>query len=168
MAIIYEIKERRVIPNWRDYKRTLQLGELSTSNIGHTPLNISINRSVEDWNSTKNIGTAADLINSSFVSGIHNLQEISEAIEFINLDTSKSSQSLLDLIEHITLDSPKGSNTKSLLEIDVDTVNEFQAFINNQSFHKVINKTKNRSKQELRNPIVWIELGRLYSMRGQE
>ena len=26
MAVIYEIKERRVIPNWRDFKRTLQIG----------------------------------------------------------------------------------------------------------------------------------------------
>jgi tetratricopeptide (TPR) repeat protein len=169
MAVIYEIKERRVIPNWRDFKRTLQLGELIQSNKSAVPIELKIDRSIEDWKNIKNIGTAADLINSSFVSGIQN-SEVKEAIEFIKSDKEKASSSLLDLMKLIELDSPTSSfiSNNSLLEIDVETVNEFQAFINNKSFHKVINKTKNRSKNEIRNPIVWVELARLYTMRGHE
>lgn len=169
MAVIYEIKERRVIPSWRDYKRTLQLGELSQSNKSAEPMVLNINRSTEDWNQIKNIGTAADLINSAFVSGIQN-SEVKQAIEFIKSDQEKSSSSLLGLIKLIEMESPTPAviTNNSLLEIDVDTVNEFQAFINNKSFHKVINKTKNRSQNELRNPIVWVELARLYAMRGHE
>lgn len=67
MAIIYEIKERRVIPNWRDYKRTLQIGELGNSS--DQPLEINIDRVVNDWSTSKNIGTAAELINAAFISG---------------------------------------------------------------------------------------------------
>lgn len=169
MAIIYEIKERRVIPNWRDYKRTLQLGELSQNNKSGSPILLNINRSVQDWNEIKNIGSAADLINASFVSGISN-KEVEEAISFIKSDNQKSSQSLLDLIKILETDESTINkiNNNSLLEIDVDTIKEFQAFINNKSFHKVINRTKNRTKNELRNPIVWVELARLYSMRGHE
>jgi tetratricopeptide (TPR) repeat protein len=169
MAVIYEIKERRVVPNWRDYKRTLQLGELSQSNKSAEPLVLSIDRSVEDWKEIKNIGTAADLVNSAFVSGIQQ-SEVKEAIDFIKSDKGKASSSLLGLIHLIEEASPKLSvlRSNSLLEIDVDTVSEFQAFINNKSFHKVINKTKNRSKYELRNPIVWVDLARLYAMRGHE
>ncbi|MCD4792594.1 MAG: hypothetical protein K8R54_05125 [Bacteroidales bacterium] len=169
MAIIYEIKERRVIPNWRDFKRTLQLGELNVSNKTKKPVILNIERAVNDWKELQNIGTAADLINSSFVSGIHYIQEIREAIDYIKFDNSKSSQSLLELIEQITLNKPKIKQTKnSILEIDVDTVNEFQAFINNKSFHKIINKTRSRAINELHNPIVWVELARLFSMRGHD
>ena len=67
MAIIYEIKERRVIQNWRDYKRTLQIGELGNSS--DQPLEINIDRVVNDWSTLKNIGTAAELINAAFISG---------------------------------------------------------------------------------------------------
>ena len=65
-------------------------------------------------------------------------------------------------------DSPASLTSNSLLEVDVDTINEFQAFINNKNFHKVINRTKNKSKTQIRNPIVWVELARLYTMRGHE
>lgn len=169
MAVIYEIKERRVIPNWRDFRRTLQLGELGTSNKSQEPIQLNIDRSVVDWNLNQNIGTAADLINASFVSGIHNTAEINGAIDFVLADKSRSSQSLLELIEKINSDKPKIIQpNNSILELDYETVNDFQSFINNKSFHKVINKTKNRAKMELQNAVVWVELARLYSMRGHE
>jgi tetratricopeptide (TPR) repeat protein len=169
MAVIFEIKERRVVPNWRDFKRTLQLGELSSSNKTIEPIAPQINRSVSDWKESKNIGTAADLLNSAFVSGIHNPVVI-EAIHFIKSEQSKTSSSLLALAKLVEEDSPSTSviANNSLLEIDVDTVTEFQSFINNKSFHKVINRTKTRTRNELYNPIVWVELARLYTMRGHE
>ena len=59
-------------------------------------------------------------------------------------------------------------SNKFILEKDVDTINEFQALINNKSLFRVINKTKKRSVNEIHNPIVWVELSRLYIMHGQE
>lgn len=169
MAVIYEIKERRVVPNWRDYRRTLQLGELTQSNKSTTPMSFNIDRSIDDWKQIKNIGTAADLINSAFVSGINNL-EVKEAINFIKSNNEKTSTTLSDLTKllgpDMTINSEISNN--SLLEVDVDTISEFQALINNKAFNRVINKTKNRSRNEIRNPIVWVELARLYAMRGQE
>ena len=70
MAIIYEIKERRVIPNWRDYNRTLQIGELGLSHPNN--LKINIERTLSDWAVAKNIGTAAELVNAAFVSDKNN------------------------------------------------------------------------------------------------
>lgn len=169
MAVLYEMKERRVIPNWRDYKRTLLLGELNESNKKQDLVLFNINRSIEDWKLEKNIGTAADLVNSSFVSGIIN-PSVHEAIEYIKSDNLHVSKSLLDLAQVLEKETQNGSSVSnnSLLEVDVETINEFQAFINNETFHRIINKTKNRSKNELRNPIIWIELARLHSMRGNE
>lgn len=169
MAVIYEIKERRVIPNWRDFKRTLQLGELGQSNKSVTPIVMDILRPLQDWSEIKNMGSAADLINAAFVSDITN-PTVNEAIQYVNTNQDKASSSLLGLIKKIesNTDTPTVLPNNSILEIDVDTINEFQAFINNRSFHKVINRTKNKSKTELRNPIVWVELARLYTMRGHE
>lgn len=169
MAVIYEIKERRVVPSWRDYKRTLQLGELSQSNKSAIPMSYNIDRSIDDWKQIQNIGTAADLVNSAFVSGINQL-EVKQAIQYINSNKEKTSNSLSDLTKLLELDASMISeiSNNSLLEVDVDTISEFQAFINNKAFDRVINKTKNRSKNEIRNPIVWVELARLYAMRGHE
>jgi len=170
MAVILETKERRVIPNWRDYKRTLQIGELGSNNKLYSPIKISIDRAIIDWNENRNIGTAADLINSAFVAGIHDKDEINSAIKFIRNNLNKASKSLLQLTELLKVyESTTIIHTKSsILEIDIDTVDEFQAFINNHVLFKIINKTKNRTRKELYNPIVWIDLARLYSLLGQE
>lgn len=169
MAVIYEIKERRVIPNWRDFKRTLQIGELGQSNKAVSPIVMNIQRPLKDWCEVKNMGSAADLINAAFVSDIQN-PTVHEAIQYVNANQEKASYSLLGLIKQIESNSdiPTELPSTSLLEVDFDTISEFQAFINNKLFHKIINLTKNKSKTEIRNPIVWVELARLYTMRGHE
>lgn len=169
MAVIYEIKERRVIPNWRDFKRTVQLGELGQSNKGRSPIIMDIQRPLQAWGEIKNMGSAADLINASFVSDIQN-SVVNEAIQYVNSNQEKSSSSLVGLISKIqsNSDTPVQPSSNSLLEVDIDTIKEFQTLINNKSFHKVISRTKNKSKTEIRNPIVWVELARLYTMRGHE
>ncbi|MBI9039445.1 MAG: hypothetical protein JEY97_15030 [Bacteroidales bacterium] len=168
MAVIYEIKKRRVIPNWRDYRRTLQIGELGNST---TPeLNINIDRIVDDWRLDQNIGTAAELVNAAFISEKLNFTELIEAIIYIRDNKTRSSNTLLNLITAIEDNNgtKKAIGTNNLLlEKDVETINEFQAFINNKSLYKIINRTKARSRNETFNPIVWVELARMYTMHGQ-
>src|SRR5690606_18064033 len=169
MAIIYEIKKRRVIPNWRDYKRTLQIGELGLNHPNN--LNINIDRIVNDWTITKNIGTAAELVSAAFISDKSNFSELDDAISLIKSNPKNSSSTLLSLINTIegkSIGKKLDSKSKFILEKEVDTIDEFQAFINNKSLFKVIHRTKNRSKNEMFNPIVWVELARLYTMHGQE
>ncbi len=169
MAIIYEIKERRVIPNWRDYKRTLQIGELSNSNT--QPLDINIDRVVNDWSTLKNIGTAAELINAAFISGKSEFTELIEAVRLVKDNPTSASNTLLSFADNFEKPIIQNSLTNSnifLLEKDVDTIDEFQALINNKSLFKVINRTKKRSINEINNPIVWVELSRLYIIHGQE
>ncbi len=169
MAVIYEIKKRRVIPNWRDYKRTLQIGELGL--IHPNNLDINIDRIVKDWSYTKNIGTAAELVGAAFISDKSNFSELDDAISLIKKNSRNSSSTLLSLVEEIegkANDQKSDTTSKIILEKDVDTIDEFQAFINNKSLFKVINRTKKRSKNEVFNPIVWVELARLYTMHGQE
>ena len=81
MAIIYEIKKRRVIPNWRDYKRTLQIGELGLYRPNN--LDINIDRIVNDWPISKNLGTVAELVGAAFISDKTNFYELADAISLI-------------------------------------------------------------------------------------
>lgn len=169
MAIIYQIKERRVIPNWRDYKRTLQIGELGNS--VSQPLDINIDRVLSDWNELKNIGTAADLINAAFISGKSDFSQLTEAIGLIKSNPVNASNTLMALTDTFETSIENGIISKSktfILEKDIDTINEFHALINNKSLFKVINRTKKRTINEIYNPIVWVELSRLYIMHGQE
>ena len=171
MAVIYEIKERRVIPNWRDFNRTLQIGELGTNLISNKKLDINIDKAINDWNNQQNIGSAADLINAAFISDKVEFPELFKAIKHIKNNLNYSSKTLIQLIEYIehkSENNKKNFQSKVILEKDVDTIREFQVFINNRTLHRIINKTKNITRNELYNPIVWVELARLYIMQGQE
>lgn len=167
MATIYNLEDRRVIPNWRDFKRTVQLKELRS--IGATVNNISIDLSniKTDWNDQKNIGIAAEIINASFLSNQFESKELQESINLFESYPNLSSKSINDLIREIKVGNGI-DNKKSILEIDVSTLEEFKAFLNNKTLHKLINRTKTICINEVRNPIIWIELARLYSMKGHD
>jgi tetratricopeptide (TPR) repeat protein len=169
MSTIFQIEERRLIPNWRNFKRTVELGELKFTD-SRTPLKIiNIDQSVMDWKYEKNIGTAADLINSSYVAGIIDKDETKEAIDFVFSNKDKSSEILLDLSETVKNEIYTGEHkiSKEVLEIVYDSMEQFKSLINSKVLYRVINRTKNKTKDEILNPITWVELARLYSINGQ-
>jgi tetratricopeptide (TPR) repeat protein len=173
MAVTYELEERRVIPNWREYKRTLILGELNSDGKPSAPFEIDIQRAISDWSISKSIGTAADLVNAAFISGKFKQQEVTEAISFIHAHENESSQSLIDLAKIIASSSSNTGqdsveNRKELLAIGVDSIEEFQSIRDVKAFHKILHKTRLRAYNELYNPILWVELARQYSIVGQE
>ncbi|WP_118952191.1 tetratricopeptide repeat protein [Taibaiella helva] len=166
--MIFEINERRVIPNWRDFKRTWQLGELNSSlRATNKPLNFNLERAVSDWKTNSNIGNAADLVNSAYVSGLKSSQDVLDAVEFIRANRDQASASLLDLANSFFAEE-KSNSQKSLLELDIETVEEFKAFIDKKTLPKLIHKTRIKAHNEFNNPIVWVELARLHSIVGQE
>ncbi|AKQ46718.1 hypothetical protein TH63_15565 [Rufibacter radiotolerans] len=170
MAIIYEYEERRVIPNWRDFKRTLPLGELENRN-NPNPINIDISRAINDWRLEPNLGIAADLINASFISGKTNFPEINEAIKFITENKSKSSNSLTSLanrINNIQTNSIEREGFDSKLDSKANSIIDLQTYTNNDALYKLIHNTKLRAQKNLKNPITWVELSRLYSFFSKE
>src|SRR5690606_18872948 len=100
MNNIYEIKNRLLIPNWRDFKRTTKLGELGDL---ETPKMKDIDDSIIklDWFHKKTIGVAADLISNLFISNDLFAPELSEAIIFVEKNHKDSSGPLLALINRI-------------------------------------------------------------------
>jgi hypothetical protein len=116
MAVLFDLKNRNLIPNWRDFNRTLQIGELSNYGIASPKLDLNITRPILDWRRNKNIGVAADLVSSSFVSGISNLPEVAEAIDLLRSHSEKLSAALLDVIHKIESSDKKVSNKTQILE----------------------------------------------------
>lgn len=168
MAVYYELKDRRVIPNWRDFKRTIQLGELYSNGSNQKKNNFNISDVSKDWKLKKNIGTAADLINISFISGIAAIPEVEEASDYILNNHQDSSKSLLELVQKIKQNKTIGNKDihNEILEKEIDTINEFNLYTNSEAFIKTINEYKKKCINEINNPINWIELARFYSMNG--
>lgn len=166
MTNIYELKNRLLVPNWRDFKRTTKLGELGSIN---TFENLEIDNSIIklDWANNKTIGVAADLINNSFISNDFS-NELNDAIKFIELNSKHSSPALLSLIEKIKCEiNPKNEESVKILEKNIDSINEFNSIFNDKLFNRIINKTKNLTKNQQSNAINWVELARLYTIKNQ-
>jgi hypothetical protein len=166
MTNIYELKNRLLVPNWRDFKRTTKLGELGILNATNT---YEIDNSIIklDWTKNKTIGVAADLINNSFISNDFS-EELHEAIKFVEANSEHSSIALLSLIEKIKCEiNPKNEESVKILEKNIDSINEFNSILNDKLFNRIINKTKNLTKNQQSNAINWIELARLYTIKNQ-
>jgi hypothetical protein len=168
MSNIYELKNRLLIPNWRDFNRTTILGELGELNSpklsGFDDSFIKL-----DWNNNKTIGVAADLISNLFISNDLYAPELAEAISFVENNSSDASSPLLALIYRIKQDiNPQHhENSNTILERNIKTVDEFNSLIKDELFNKIIHKTKNIVKSQLTNSINWIELARLYTINNQ-
>ncbi len=169
MAVNYKIEERRVIPNWRDFRRTVKLKELSVS--GVVPVvKIDLTTIINDWNENNSIGTAAELVNGSFLAEEYDFKEIKEATQYIINHSDKSSNVLLDIARSINDYNIGSGNLGSfnLKELEVDSLEQFQTHFENQTIYRILSRTRNLTRIELRNPIVWVDLSRLYAFFGQE
>lgn len=167
MTNIYELKNRLLVPNWRDFKRTIKLGELGVLNeVKLTDIDNSL--IISDWYNNKTIGVAADLINNSFISNDLYSNELQEAILFVESNSKDASIPLLSLIEKIKIElNPKLEDSNKILEKNIESVEEFSAYLDDKIFNKIINKTKKLTINQSSNSINWIELARLYTIKNQ-
>jgi tetratricopeptide (TPR) repeat protein len=147
--LLFERKDRRVIPRWRDFKTTLALGELHNSKDAE-PLSSddqeAIARRVEEFQVDQDIWHAADLLSSAFVVGDLKSADIARNFILSNRDTAPKA-----LLAFASGDSGLPADFLSLGE---DT----------QS--RLIHKIRARLRSEPRNAILWVEIARLYTLQG--
>jgi tetratricopeptide (TPR) repeat protein len=167
MTNIYELKNRQLVPNWRDFKRTIKIGELGLKN--KSKQLIVDNSDIKlDWANNKTIGVAADLINNSFVSSELYSSELEEAIKFVETNSIDASNSLLTLIQQIKNElNPKNEDSTKVLERNIQSMEEFNSLFDDKIVNRIISKTKNLTRNYHDNAIYWIELARLYTIKGQ-
>lgn len=166
MANIFENKDRRVIPNWRSFKKTAILGELdSNTQSKKRNLNLaSLEDYIEDWITNKTIAHAGDLISAATVNGVFNNEHIHEAAKFIisnkNQSTNLQQQFATKIIQ-------KEKQTDLLHKLENISLDDFNFYVNKELVYKKITELKSILNLYPYNPILYVELSRNYSILGQ-
>jgi tetratricopeptide (TPR) repeat protein len=167
LANIFENKDRRVIPNWRSFRKTANLGELdnikkqsSKSNY----VNNSIDDYIEAWKENKTIPHAGDLISAAVSNGITDNTFVIDAANFIIANpilTTKPQQSLAGRILF------KIEPTNLLKRLENLSLDDFDVFEKQELIRKKIKNIKFEIIQFPYNSILYVELSRNYSILGQ-
>lgn len=163
MANLFEQKDRRVIPNWRSFSRTLNLGELRyPKKISESKYktNLSIKYYLLDWERSKSVSVAGDLISAAFVNGFIDNEKVKEAAKYILKNKKKATDSLVSIVQIILESTSKDPENNFFIK-------KFKKF-NPSDCHIEINKYKKLINNYPYNPIVYVDLSRLYSVLGLE
>jgi hypothetical protein len=166
VANIFENKDRRVIPNWRSFKKTVHLGELDNINLNTKSIEppLSIDHYIEDWKENKTLSYAGDLMSAASLNGHKKNDIVLTAAKFV-IDNSEFSTKSQISLANIILETDKSNNIFQKLEnISVD---DFPAFIDRELIWKRIQDLKKAIFQYPFNPIYYVELSRNYSILGQ-
>lgn len=167
MANIFENKDRRVIPNWRSFKKTAVLGELDNSGLeprkSITSI-ITIEDYIEDWKHHKTIPHAGDLLSSAMVNGITNNPVVLEAANFILSNNVSTTPSQISLAESFVVKN-EAQLTDKLEKI---TIEKFASLVDPKIIWGKIKEIKASIDLHPYNPISYIELSRHYSIVGQK
>ena len=84
MASLTISSSRNVVPNWRDYRTTAELGELNGNNALAFNLPIfPIDEYIIAWRENMSIPFAGDLISAAIMGGQRNNPTVQDAAEFI-------------------------------------------------------------------------------------
>jgi len=153
-------KKRNVIPRWRDFKQTLQLGELNSINnqTRNTKQPISPlfhQNKIYDWNTDQSVKHAIELLNSSII--MDDQENSLKAATFLN-SSKLSTKPLKDVAGQIIYPGDHDST--------------FEQLLNFETFDVIIGTKIKHLRQCLDhnpyNSISWIELARLFLIIGKE
>jgi len=160
MAASIDQADRNVIPRWRTFRLTAALGELgSPSGVSSAKRfdllsdTSGLNRLVEDWEENRSLSFAADLVGGALVRGLP--ERAREAAEFIvglgdaaPLSATSSARSVLGLqTPDIAGDIPTSPTPAEL--------------------SKTVGRLRTRLREMPRNPTLWVDLARTYTLLGQ-
>ena len=163
MANLFNPKDRRVLPNWRSFGVTAGLGELDGlargASISSVP-DLSIEDYVFSWDRNKEITIAGDLLSAAFVNGFAEDPRVKEAAVFVLSNREKSTDTLLRFAEHII--DPTGEPVEK--GVIFDFASEYDDGYT--EIRRMIREAKDRVKNYPLNPVLYVELSRLYSILG--
>jgi tetratricopeptide (TPR) repeat protein len=149
--LFFERKDRHVIPRWRDFKTTLALGELKNSKARKAIMSVdreAIARRVGEFETNRDIWHAADLLSSAFVVG--DLDAVDLAKKFILENPTRAPKALISLASGLS----EGGIRSDLSPLEEDAQ------------RRLIHEIRARLRSQPLNAILWVELSRLYTLRG--
>ena len=164
MSIIFNTEKRRIIPRWRSFEISSLTGELSLVSDKSQKLPfLSANYLIEQkaaWESNKDITHASDLLSSAFVLGVE--KEFPDAARLILAREDRADAPILKLAHralglHI--------NDNQVVAVKDEESKDFE--FNEENYRPAIKKYRWYLKREPRNPLAYLELGRLYTLVGE-
>lgn len=167
MANFFEVKDRRVIPNFRSLLLTEKLGDLKSSSADQSKIPIKdlhFDLLKSEWELNKSIGYAADLISTGIiVDSEDNIVQSAARYLIKSEGASKSQKSLASLILN------KFSIKEEELRLDwfIDN-NNYPSAHDKNPFYERISFIKKQINAFPYNALNYVELARLYLILGQK
>lgn len=164
MENLFHPKNRRVLPNWRSFSLTVDLGELNDwrgKGINCHSFNLSIEDYLLSWEQSKTIAIAGDLLSAAFVNGFTENPIVKEAAFFVLSNQDKSTNTLLNFAKIIV--NPPTETLKKRVTLD-----NLKGSIGFKNIGNSIREIKDRLNQYPLNPILYVELSRLFSILGHK
>lgn len=159
-----ETPRRKVIPNWRYYNNTVNLGELTSfENVNFSDADLyPIDEYISDWIDSKSVYRASDLISAAITNSQKNNSHVIEAAKFL-----LSKQDNINLVQKQTAEYILDNNN---VECDNDVLR-----LKNVAIEKLKTASETHNKiHALRlyahaypfNPIVYVDMARAYVTIG--
>jgi hypothetical protein len=163
MSAFFEDKDRRVIPNFRNLKKTVTLGELNPVRKSVEPfVPVDLDIYSRDFLEDQTIGNAGDLVSAALVNNLLNEKSVLQAAQFILANENISSNIQIEVAKKILKIEGITRST------NIDTLDEFLETNNRKLIRERIKFLKFQNSQFDRNPFTYTELSRLYSIIGQK
>lgn len=163
MANFIQVKDRRVIPNWRSFNKTSHLGELNSINKDFiTPRkNLSIVDYEEAWVHNKTVAYAADLLCAASINAVFPNDIIISASKFIIENKDISTELQLQLANRYLNPSTLISIGDKFNEINSDTL---LSITDINVIYEKIKKIKYLIRLRPLNSLLYVELSRYYTV----
>lgn len=166
MANLFEKKDRHIIPNWRSFENTAKLGELNGSKSLKLDSSFrpDISDLLEDWQESKTIGLAGDILGTAIVCNQEKNKTVIEISNFVLQNKNLASNAIIEAAKNIL--KPKNGVIELSLDINIpDTFNDETKLF---EIHIKIHELKRKLIVNPYNPINWIDIARYYSILGQD
>lgn len=161
MSSINPKENRDVIPGWRSYKKTAQLGELYAMGAKENTLPVfPIAPYIDAWAENKTIAFAGDLLSAAVLNGQTTLPEVIDAAQFV-ISQSDTPRIVLEIARPIIsskVDNYVSPDTASKVIEKIERKEEFSK--------KLIQIIKKENIRFPYNPIAYCELARCYISLG--
>ncbi len=151
-----ERTERQIIPRWRDFVTTAQLGELDSLNRSqrNLPAGWTIGDKRSEWLKHRTVWHAADFLGTALVIG--KPQEAYDAAQFLLEHAGNAPRPAVLLARHVVGPSDGPEDLGAHLE-----------FESADAIYKRVHQLRRVVHEQTRNSIAWIELARSYTLIGE-
>ena len=168
MAFSINKENRNVLPIWRDFKRTVELGELSHPSkiVKKEIVSPDFNELVDSWQRNSTLFHATDLFSALVVSNELNSNLAKEVADFIK-NHPDSNLFQQEFITNSFLNfGKKDVNDRSNI-LEYEKIKQYISDFEGNGIFKKIQKYKKLTHQFPKNPINYVELSRLHTSIGQ-